>query len=214
MTSMPTSAPNNYSLPIGSYSGSLNNGPKLNTKMNIISGPGPRDNWFHSSGAERAEIPEEGPFQINGNIGALVNAEASNYSLCSTTGPNIGSSPNCSGTFTPDMYTKTNTCGESCLSQYPESFGLKDFGFPTGTPASQKYTNSHQIHAYQNIRAGTAGTDSTNGCYEYIPNLSSDPANGTCYNNPQDVYQQVGAWQKLPMYSSLVKAKFNKGPIS
>jgi len=213
MTTIPTMAPNNYSLPQGSYSGSLGSGSRLNTKQNIIAGPNSQDYWYHSAGAERAEIKEESAFPIQGNIGSLVSAEASNYTGCSLTTPNIGSGPNCSGTFTPDIYTKTNTCGEQCNLQYPESYGLKQFGFPDGTKRSDMITNAHQIHSYQNIRAGTAGEDNSNGCYEYIPALKSDPVNGTCYQQTQQVYSQVGQWEQLPMYSNLVRAKFNKGPI-
>lgn len=200
-------------VPQGSYMNSLVSGPRLNTRNNIIAGPSSQDYWFHSPGAEQPEIKEQGPFPIQGNIGSLVAAETTNYNICNTTTPQIGSGPNCSGSFVPDIYTKTNTCGDECMMNYPESYGIKNFGFPNGTPASQKVTNAHQVHAYANIRAAMPGQDMTNGCYEYIPALKSNPSTGTCYINEKEVYQQVGPWDRLPMYSNLINAKFNKGPI-
>jgi len=141
-----TQGPGRQALPQGSYMNSLGYGPRMNTKNNIIAGPNAQDYWFHSPGAEQPEIKEQGPFPIQGNIGSLIAAEASNYNICNLTVPQVGSGPNCTGSFVPDLYTKADTCGSECTSKYPESYAMKDFGFPQGTPSSQKVTNSHQKH--------------------------------------------------------------------
>jgi len=187
------------SLPQTLYMNSLGSSPMMNSKTNIIAGPSPRDYWNHSPGAEKPLVQEDGPFPVQGNIGSLIAQETVNYTDC-TMGPNIGSGPNCSGAFVPDMYTKKDTCGDSCVLKYPESYGVKDFGFPEG---SNKLTDAHQVHAFDNIRAGMAGQSSASGCYEWIPALEPNPTTGKCEMKQNIVYSQVGNWNFLPMYSQL-----------
>lgn len=204
-------------VPNTKFMNQLGQGPTMNTKSNIISGPNPMSYWNHSPGFEKPEVREEGPLPIQGNVGALLANEATNnYALCSPsvdgqTIPEIGSSPNCSGYFKPDLYTLEDTCGAECQLKYPESYGEKDFGFPDNMPWNKKITNAHQVHAYQNIRAANPGQGPSKelGCYEWIPNVSSDKEAGTCVLDQEPVYDQVGAWNKLPMYANLQKVTWN-----
>ncbi len=194
-------------LPQSPIMNSLASGPNMNTRENIIAGPGPRDYWFHSPGAQIPLINEEGPFPVQGNIGALLKQENTDYQNCGT-GPDIGSSPNCTGTFQADAYTTTDTCGAECQLKYPESYGLKDFGFPEDMPSSQKVTNAHSLHSFANIRAGQAGQVNTTGCYEWEPSLTANPNTGSCDLSQNPVYTQVGAWNFLPMYSNLQSVRY------
>jgi hypothetical protein len=180
-----------------------NSVPTINNKTNIIAGPGEKNYWDHSPGALAPMILEEGPFPVQGNIGSLIKNEATNYTNC-VDGPDIGSGPNCTGSFKPDMYTTQDTCGSNCLTKYPESYGLQDFGFPSD---SSKVTNAHQVHLYSNIRAGMAGQTSETGCYEWIPYLSSGPG-GSCELTQSKDYSQVGNWNFLPMYNSLQTVRY------
>ncbi len=176
----------------------------MNTQY-IIAGPNEHQYWNHSSGALEPMTREEGPFPIQGNIGSLVKNESLDYNLCSTTIP-IGNGPNCVGSFTGDVFTTKDTCGDNCKLKFPESYGLKDFGFPEG---SDKYTNSHQLHAYVNQRANFAGQGPASlGSYEWIPRITSDPNTNTGILNQDPVYSQVGEWNKLPMYKNLQQSSF------
>lgn len=172
----------------------------INARQNIIAGPDPKDYWNHSPGLEQPLVREEGPFPVQGNIGELV---SNDYSKC-TYDPTIGLGPNCVGAFTPDIFTKTNTCGSECMLKYPESYGLKDFGFPKDLP---KVSNAHQLHTYQNIRAGMQGQTGISGCYEYIPNLSVDKKTNTCYMDEKKEFQQVGNWSALTEFKNLIFPK-------
>ena len=86
-----------------------------------------------------------------------------------------------------------NTCKDNCVLSSPESFGDKDFGFNSND--SYKYTNSHGIHAYENLRAGAAGQSSQTGCYEFIPGLSKQQT--VCGMDFNPSYTTVGDWNKL-----------------
>ncbi len=198
------------SLPQSAYMNSLQNGPKMNTRQNIIAGPGPNQYWNHSPGAQVPIVQEEGPFPIQGNIGSLVAQEAIDYSLCSG-GPDISSGPNCSGSFKDDIFTVSNTCGEECKLKYPESYGLKDFGFPKDMPSSEKITNAHQLHSYDNQRAGAPGQDCSMGPLEFIPRITdSGRDTGACIMNRDPVYNAVSDWSRLPMYENITYANFSK----
>jgi hypothetical protein len=173
--------------------------PSLNTRTNIIAGPGPRDYFFHSPGAQIPMINEEGPFPVQGNVGSIIKQEATDFSVCGA-GPSIGSSPNCTGAFVADAYTVKDTCGASCLLKNPESYGEKDFGFQDG---SAKISDAHQVHAFSNLRAGAPGQMSETGCVDWVPNVVANPQTGTCELLNDQVYDQVGAWNRLPMYKNL-----------
>jgi hypothetical protein len=199
----------NTELPQSKYMNALVQASFLNSRKNIISGPEPNQYWSHSGGAETPLYNEQGPFPVQGNVGSLLKQEAiNNYASCSLGTPDIVGSPNCVGVFNGDAYTTQNTCGSECQLKYPESYGEKDFGFNQDMPAEQKITNAHQVQAYTNIRGGMAGQMSNLGCNQYIPNLSANPQTGACemYQNP--VYEQVGSWNKLPMYSNLQNVKY------
>lgn len=188
---------------------SLGTSDNINTRQNIIAGPGPHDYFFHSPGAQIPMIKEEGPLPVQGNIGSLVANEGFDYKLCGS-GPNIGAGPNCTGYFLADIYTEADTCGAECTLKAPESYGLKDFGFPKDMQSEQKVTNAHQLHDYQNLRAGQAGQSaSPGGCADFIPALSIAP-NGTCIMNQDPVYSQVGEWNKLPMYQNITYSNFRR----
>jgi hypothetical protein len=183
----------------------------INSFHNIIAGPNDGDYWNHSGGITAPLTREDGPFPLQGNIGALMKNEAANYVGCSVadtdTSPLIGSSPNCTGSFVPDIYTTTDTCGDNCKLKYPESYGLQDFGFPSDSP---KITNAHQLHLYTNQRALMAGQyPGSLGSYEWIPNISVDENTNSAYLDPKAVYQQVGNWGKLPQYKNIVYSNFN-----
>lgn len=176
----------------------------VNTYHNIISGPKPLDYFFHSPNLQQPEINTNGPFPIQGNIGSLLKQESiNNYSSCGS-GPDVEGSPNCTGVFVPDVYTKEDTCGQNCKLKYPESYGVKDFGFDPSD--SVKLTNAHQVHAFVNLRAGMPAQTATYGCYENIPRLTPNNI-GTCEMNQVQGYSQVGEWNKLPLYSSLQTSK-------
>lgn len=194
-------------LPQSTFMNSLASGPIMNTRQNIISGPGPRDYWFHSPGAQVPMVNEEGAFPVQGNIGSIIKQESTNFKDC-IGGPDIGSSPNCTGDFKADLYTTADTCGSECKVKYPESYGLKDFGFPADTAPADKISNAHQIHAYANVRAGMPGQMANNGCYESIPNVSANPETGACELNAEKVYSTVGRWNLLPMYVNLQSVKY------
>jgi hypothetical protein len=170
-------------------------GENINTMNNIISGPMERNYWNHSPNLKKPLVKEEGPLPILGNIGELIKMEAiSNFKNCSED-QLIGGSPNCSGTFVPDYFTKYDKCGKECELKNPEIFGDKNFGL-----INNKITDSHGIHAYDNIRANAEGQtpSETYGCYEFVPNLSKNDK-GSCKINIPVEYQQVGNW--LPMYN-------------
>lgn len=192
-----------YTLPNTPLMNSLAQGPQKNVMSNIIAGPGPRDYWNHSGGAEEPMVKEEGPFPVLGNIGSMLNG-CGNSNL-----PSVSGSPNCTSQFTPDMYTFSNTCANNCALSYPESYGGKDFGYTEGM---QKISNSHQVHAMQNIRASVEGQGPANelGCYEFTPSLSVSGDNNTCALNQPAVYSQVGQWNLLGQYSNMQYANFPK----
>lgn len=224
-TMSPTMQPNIVKTQINSLSGlpqtklmdALGQGPGMNNMTNIIAGPNPRAYWNHSPGYMRPEVPEEGPFPVQGSIGVLIAQEGfDQYAMCnpmvdSNQIPPIVGGPNCSGVFRPDLYTTKNTCGAECEMKYPESYGEKDFGFPEGMPWINKVTNSHQVHALNNLRAGMPGQGPSNdfGCYEWIPRVSSDSQTNSCFMNQEPVYDQVGPWNKLPQYKDIQKVTWN-----
>lgn len=196
------------SLPQTLIMNSLSNSPKLNTQQNIISGPNSGDYWNHSPGLQKPILREEGPFPMQGNIGSLINNETNNFSSCSMMGPHISGSPNCTvnSTFRPDIYTTHNTCGDNCVLKNPEAYGGKDFGM-----VGDKITNSHALHAYQNIRASTEGTGSSinYGCYEWIPKLDNTKGN-SCILNQYNEFQTVGDWQNLPQSSNIINYTYKQ----
>jgi hypothetical protein len=185
------------------FMNALGTSDSINTRQNIIAGPGPHEYYFHSPGAQTPMVNEEGPFPVQGNIGALVAQEAINYAGC-INGPY---GPNCTGAFEKDIYTTSDTCGSSCVLKEPENYGLQDFGFPKDLPSSQKITNAHQLHSYQNLRAGNVGQSSLSGCQEFIPNISPNNS-GACIMNQNPIFSQVGEWNKLPIYKNIVYASF------
>jgi len=186
--------------PQSKYMNVLNSTPMINSRQNIIAGPEKLDYFFHSGGAQMPLLNTNGPFPVQGNIGALLKQEAlSNFQDC-VAGPDISGSPNCTGAFNKDQYTRENTCGANCLMKYPESYGLKDFGFAEDDKV--KLSNAHQVHAFQNLRAGMPAQTSDTGCYEWLPNMSGNSI-GTCEMNQDKTFSQVGEWNKLPNYSNL-----------
>ena len=123
--------------------------------------------------------------------------------------PTVGSSPNCSGTFKPDLFTVRDTCGAECDSKYPESFGQKDFAFQKDQPWQTKVTDAHQIHAYQNLRAGMPGEGPASvGAYEWIPKVSGNPPTNSFVWDQQPVFQQVGNFLDLMQFSNLRASNF------
>jgi hypothetical protein len=175
---------------------SLDQGPTLNVRKNIISGPNPGDYWFHSKGLETPEYREEGPFPIQGNIGSLLKQEQNaNYSMCGSN-ISIGGAPNCTGVFNQDIYTTSNTCGSNCTLQAPEAFGIQSFGMDN----RDNLTNIHGLHAYQNIRAGSEGRGPSDqyGCYEWVPSLQKTPGNSCELNYTPFTNETVGDFTKLP----------------
>src|SRR5690606_19280797 len=110
--------------------------------------------------------------------------------------PHIGSSPNCTTSFVPDQYTENDTCGQECVSKYPESYGLQDFGFPKSLAWKDKVTNTAYLHAYDNIRAvGPGQTPGTLGPIESIPRISVKEKHGIL--DPEPEYLQIGNFLKL-----------------
>lgn len=178
--------------------------PMLNARKNIIAGPGPKDYWNHSPGLSVPDIQENGPLPIQGNIGSLLKQEGlNNYESCSNK-TSIGGGPNCAGVFDKDIYTSTNTCGDNCSITGPESYGLQNFGFK-----NDMMTNTHGLHAYENVRAGTEGKGPAGeyGCYESIPNLKVGN-NGACitdYGKFESAtvgnFTKLENWQKFAGYS-------------
>jgi hypothetical protein len=205
-------ASNNFALPVVD-----------NIKQNILAGPNVTPwkgtttqsmnrFWNHSPGSRAPMVPEEQGFPIYGNVGELVKQEAVNqFQKCSRDNP-IGGSNNCTAksAFIPDYYTPKDTCGKECVLSQPEAFGDKDFGFPEGSP---KYTNIHGIHAYENIRAGSAGQGPSQNfaCFEHIPSLGKGPGD-TCYLQQPAPYAQVGVWSDLPEFNNIVHSSFNPNP--
>lgn len=194
---------------------SLGSGPTMNVRENIIAGPKSGQYWNHSPNYERPEIREEGPFPVQGNIGSLMSLDPT-YKSCSplidnVLVPDINSSPNCAGVFKPDIYTTQNTCGVDCEMKFPESYGDKDFGYPEKMPWYYKTSNAHQVHTYMNLRAGMPGQGPENnmGCYEWIPNVSSDKETNSCVLNQEEVYNQVGSWNKLKQFSNMQNVYYN-----
>lgn len=184
---------------------SLDQGPSLNVRKNIISGPRQGDYWFHSKGLEIPEYREEGPFPVQGNIGSLLKQESiSNFSNCKSN-VSVGGSPNCTGAFNADTYTTTNTCGENCNVGVPESYGIQSFGMD----GKDKMTNIHGLHAYQNVRAGIEGKGPSDeyGCYEWVPNLTKTSGN-SCQlnytpfeNNTVGDFSKLSNWQNFASYT-------------
>jgi hypothetical protein len=204
----------NMSLPQSNFMNALADGPQMNTQNYIIDGPGPMEYWNHSSGAERPMIKEEGPFPIQGSIGSLIAAQGTDFLSCGrdATGqslPMVGSSPNCSGSFKPDLYTIRDTCGDECSSKYPESFGQKDFSFNKDQPWQTKVTDAHQIHAMQNLRAGMPGEGPASiGAYEWIPRVSPVTSQNSFAWDQEPVFQQVGNFLELPQFNNLRSSQF------
>lgn len=183
---------------------SLDQGPTLNSRKNIISGPNSGDYWNHSRGLERPEIREEGPWPLTGNIGSLLKQEQNNnYSMCNTN-VSIGGGPNCTGVFNSDPYTTQNTCGENCVIQAPEAFGMQSFGM-----GNDKLTNTHSLHAYQNMRAGVEGKGPSDqlGCVEWIPALKKTSGNSCELNyspfesNTTGDFTSLPSWKKFASYN-------------
>jgi len=193
-------------LPQTPYMNALYTGPQMNLKANIISGPQPGQYWNHSPGLQRPLIREEGPFPVQGNIGGLIAQEArGNFASCGGA-PNVSGSPNCTAasTFKPDIYTTVDTCGKNCVLNYPESFGGKDFGLRGG-----EVTNSHALHAYQNVRASTEGRGPSQqyGCYEWVPKLGQTQGD-SCKLDQYPAFQQVGDWTKLKDFKNVTAYTF------
>jgi hypothetical protein len=182
------------------YTDGLYKGPQMNSKNNIIAGPGKGEYWNHSPGLEKPVLREEGPFPVQGNIGGLVRHEGlHNFSKC-TGLPDISGSPNCTGNnFIPDIYTSKDTCGSECTTSYPESFGDKSFGLIGEGSSKVKVTNSHGLHSYTNVRAAAEGQGPSDeyGCYEWSPRLTKTKGN-SCTLNQYPAYQTVGNWANLP----------------
>jgi hypothetical protein len=184
---------------------SLQQGPSLNGRKNIIAGPKPGDYWDHSRGLETPEYREEGPFPIQGNIGSLIKQEGNgNWSNCGNN-VSIGGGPNCTGVFNSDFYTTSNTCGENCTIGAPEAFGIQSFGMDN----RDNLTNIHGLHAYQNVRAAVEGRGPSDkyGCYEWVPNLQKTPGNSCQLNyTPFEAvttgdFTKLSNWQNFANYT-------------
>ena len=175
------------------YIQNSNNKQIPNSRKNIISGPGNRY-WDHSNGLETPDNREEGPWPVMGNIGALLKQEGNNnYASCSNN-LNIGGGPNCTGVFTPDYYTKSDTCGKNCTIQAPESFGIQSFGMN-----EDKLTNIHTLHSFENLRAAAEGKGPSDsyGCKEWIPSLKKTPGNSCELDFSRFENNTVGNYMKL-----------------
>jgi hypothetical protein len=185
----------------------------MNNTQFIIAGPGQRDFFYHSPGTEMALQNEEGPFPVQGNIGVLM-VQDPTYAKCindSMVAPPVGSSPNCTNSFTPDLYTTTDTCNDECLTKYPESYGLKDFGFPDNFKWQDKVTNAAGIHAYKNQRAVMPGQGpgTALGPAEWIPRIGVSNQD-TGFMDPNPAYQQVGNFGTLPQFNNLSQINWTK----
>lgn len=191
-----------------SIQNSLDQGPTLNTRKNIIAGPNPGDYWYHSRGLERPDYREEGPFPIQGNIGSLLkNEQNGNYAMCATN-VSISGAPNCTGTFSGDIYTTSNTCGDNCTIKAPEAFGIQSFGMD----GKDNMTNIHGLHAYQNVRAGIEGKGPSDqyGCYEWIPNLQKTPGNSCQLNYTPFEQNTIGDFTKLPNWQKFASYTYTE----
>ena len=187
---------------------SLNQGPTLNSRKNIIAGPNPGDYWNHSKGLEKAEYREESAFPIQGNIGSLIKQEANgNYAMCSNN-ISIGGAPNCTGVFNSDFYTTSNTCGNNCTLNAPESFGIQSFGMDN----KDKLTNIHGLHAYQNVRAGVEGKGPSDqyNCYEWVPNLKKTSGNSCELNYKPFENETVGNFTSLPNWQNFANYTYTE----
>lgn len=174
--------------------------PFINNKKNIIAGPEPWQYWNHSKGLEKPLSREEGPWPITGNIGSLLKQEATNnYANC-VNNITIGSSPNCSGVFNPDIYTTSDTCGDNCTIAEPESYGIQSFGMDNGL------TTSHALHAYKNVRAIVEGKgpSSNYSCMEWIPSMEKTSGDSCQLNYSTFENSTTGDWTKLPQSNSIV----------
>jgi hypothetical protein len=179
------------------YMDALGSAPDLNTRQNIISGPGIYDNWNHSPGYERPEVREQGPWPPQGNIGSLLLEEASNNFQNCSTGPSIGSGPNCTNTFYPNIFQTKNNC-TNCALSYPASYGDKDFGQESSSVVPN---DSHILRTYENKRVGSMGTPSDNGCMDWIPRVKA--SDGFCTLDQYKEYRTVGAWDKTPEFKNI-----------
>lgn len=187
---------------------SLDQGPTLNTRKNIIAGPKPGDYWYHSKGLETPEYREEGPFPIQGNIGALIKQEGNgNYAMCGNN-ISIGGAPNCTGVFNSDYYTTSNTCGSNCTVGIPEAFGMQSFGMDN----KDKLTNIHGLHAYQNVRAAVEGRGPSDeyGCYEWVPNLQKTSGNSCQINYTPFEQLTIGDFTKLPNWKNFASYSYTE----
>jgi len=186
----------------------LDQGPTLNSRKNIIAGPNPGDYWNHSRGLERPEYREQGPFPPSGNIGSLLKQEQNgNYAMCGNN-VSIGGAPNCTGVFNADFYTTSNTCGENCTIGVPESFGIQSFGMEN----KDKMTNSHTLHAYQNVRAGVEGKGPSDqyGCVEWVPNLKKTSGNSCELNYSPFEVSTVGNFTSLPSWQNFASYTYTE----
>ncbi len=173
-----------------------------NSDKNIISGPGDHVFWNHSPTLQTPDTREEGAFPIQGNIGALLKQEGiNNYASCSNTNP-IGGSPNCTNAFTSDIYT-TEACGNDCKIDVASSIGMKNFGL-----VDENMTEIHGLHAYKNVRAGSAGqtTNSKYGCYEDLPNLKIGK-NNVCEYDYKYEKETVGDFTKVSGWQNSIYDK-------
>ena len=187
---------------------SLDQGPTLNVRRNIIAGSNPGDYWNHSRGLETPEYREEGPFPVQGNIGSLVEQEGNgNFGSCFSN-VSIGGAPNCTGVFNGDMFTTSNTCGKNCIISAPEAFGIQSFGMDN----RDNMTNIHGLHAYQNIRAGAEGRGPSDqyGCYEFVPNLVKTSGNSCELNFKPFEQQTVGDFTSLPNWQNFASYTYTQ----
>lgn len=190
--------------------------PLLNNQQYIIAGPGSRDYFNHSPGFKQALTQPGGSLGVVGNIGSLLTNDPY-YKDCTTdlnVAPNITSSPNCTVAFKPDVYTTQNTCGDQCITKYPESYGQKDFGFPENFKWQDKFTNSYSLHSYQNQRASHVGNGPAEplGALEFIPRngIFGTGFSSTGFMDPQKEYQQVGNFLELDQFKNLAKVPWSR----
>lgn len=213
--------------------------PSKNVQENIIAGPNLQQwhsgdiNFNHSPGLAQPMVRSEGPLPIQGNIGQLMKEEVQRYVNCSGPGT-IGGARNCTPAFHSDTYTLRDTCGANCVLKAPEAIGMKDFGFANetstggcgiqgrigmvqqfGVPEENgpqnypKITNAHGLHAFKNVRAGSAGQSSLSGCYEDLPNLEpTRDGSDVCRAIYRPKITQVGNWTLLPPNQPILQTKF------
>jgi hypothetical protein len=185
----------------------------MNNTKYILAGPNSRDYFYHSPGLEQALQAEESSWPVQGNIGVLM-VQDPDYSNCINdvlVAPPVGSSPNCTNTFTPDLYTLKDTCGDECLTKYPESYGRKDFGFPEDAKWQDKITNASSIHAYTNRLAVMPGQGpgAVLGPAEYIPRIGINNQD-TGFMDPNPAYKQVGNFFELPQFNNISQIRWTK----